>query len=179
MASSSLQEAWTPPCDYGIPSTGMVDFFTSYCSALTHIYDSQCLQLLQGHAALVCQLQLTDTTLATGGSDGRVIIFQLPPTASSFVPSEATYDNRCKRIAAHDSSVTSLQLDSHFLVTGGNDGLVRLYDANTGEYIRDLSTPAEQVWKVAHRYDKCVIMCKRAGKTVMEIWSLRPSEEDD
>ena len=84
-----------------------------------------------------------------------------------------------KRIAAHDSSVTALQFDSHFLVTGGNDGRVRLFDAATGNCIRDLTQPAEAVWKVAHKYDKCVVMCKRAGKTVMEIWSFRPSEEDD
>lgn len=84
-----------------------------------------------------------------------------------------------RRIAAHDSSVTALQFDAHFLVTGGNDGRVRLYDAATGNYVRDLTTPSEAVWKVAHKYDKCVVMCKRAGKTVMEIWSFRPSEEDD
>lgn len=84
-----------------------------------------------------------------------------------------------RRIAAHDSSVTALQCDSHFLVTGGNDGRVRLYDAPTGNYVRDLTQASEAVWKVAHKYDKCVVMCKRAGKTVMEIWSFRPSEEDD
>jgi F-box and WD-40 domain protein CDC4 len=84
-----------------------------------------------------------------------------------------------RRIAAHDSSVTALQFDSRFLVTAGNDGRVRLYDAATGAYVRDLTNQAESVWKVAHKKDKCVIMCRRAGKTVMEIWSFRPSEEDD
>ena len=167
----TIVRLWDPVDGYVVPRASS--------DLLFMLFLSQCVQTLQGHAALVCQLQLTDTTLATGGSDGRVIIFPLPPSASSFIPSEPTYDNRCKRIAAHDSSVTALQLDPHFLITGGNDGLVRLYDAITGDYIRDLSTPAEQVWKVAHRYDKCVIMCKRAGKTVMEIWSFRPAEEDD
>lgn len=135
----------------------------------------QCIALLQGHTALVCQLQLTGSTLATGGSDGRVIAFTLPPSTSASWSEENT--KRC--IAAHDSSVTALQLDKHWLVTGGNDGRVRLYNAQTGAYVRDLTAPAEAVWKVAHKYDKCVVMCKRAGKTVMEIWSYRPSEEDD
>ena len=135
----------------------------------------QCLALLQGHTALVCQLQLTGSTLATGGSDGRVITFNLPTS-----PDESWHTaSTARRIAAHDSSVTALQLDAHWLVTGGNDGRVRLYDAQTGVHVRELTMPAEAVWKVAHKYDKCVIMCKRAGKTVMEIWSYRPDEEDD
>lgn len=127
----------------------------------------ECLALLQGHTALVCQLQLSGDTLATGGSDGRVITFSLASMSAH------------RRIAAHDSSVTALQFDAHFLVTGGNDGRVRLFEATTGNFVRDLTQPAEAVWKVAHKHDKCVVMCKRAGKTVMEIWSFRPTEEDD
>ncbi|KAH8104279.1 WD40 repeat-like protein [Phellopilus nigrolimitatus] len=141
--------------------------------------DGQCLALLQGHTALVCQLQLTGTTLATGGSDGRVITFTLAQPAHYQLPHAHAHMGAARRIAAHDSSVTALQLDAHWLVTGGNDGRVRLYEARTGAYVRDLTAPAEAVWKVAHKHDKCVVMCKRAGKTVMEIWSFRPSEEDD
>lgn len=126
-----------------------------------------CLALLQGHTALVCQLQLSSTMLATGGSDGRVITFSL--NASFGV---------VQRLAAHDSSVTGLQLDERFLVTGGNDGRVRLFqfDRDTGkcEYVRELSEPSESVWKVAYTRETLAIMCKRAGKTVMEIWSLKP-----
>lgn len=81
------------------------------------------------------------------------------------------------KIAAHDSSVTSLQFDKHFLVTGGNDGRVRLFDTQTGGYVRELSEGGESVWKVGYRKDTCAVMCKRAGKTVMEIWSLKPKDE--
>ncbi|KAF8999276.1 WD40-repeat-containing domain protein [Cyathus striatus] len=119
----------------------------------------QCLALLQGHTALVCQLQLLPSSpssslpplLATGGSDGRVITFALD-----------TYSIQ-HRIAAHDSSVSSLQFDSRFLVTGGNDGRVRLYDVKEGNYAA--------YWK-----DVLAVMCKRGGRTVMEIWSMKPRE---
>ncbi|EGO22522.1 hypothetical protein SERLADRAFT_357303 [Serpula lacrymans var. lacrymans S7.9] len=124
----------------------------------------ECIALLQGHTALVCQLQLFSDMLATGGSDGRVITFSL----STFTT--------LQRIAAHDSSVTSLQFDQHFLVTGGNDGRVRLFETLTGNYIRDLTERCESVWKVVHKNGICAIMCKRAGKTVMEIWSFNPRE---
>jgi F-box and WD-40 domain protein CDC4 len=123
----------------------------------------KCLALLQGHTALVCQLQLSPTILATGGSDGRIIIFCL----STFTA--------LHRIAAHDSSVTSLQFDTRFLVTGGNDGRVRLFEIDTGNYIRELNERSDSVWKVAYRGDVCAIMCKRAGKPSMEIWSFRSS----
>ncbi|KAL6308815.1 WD40-repeat-containing domain protein [Sparassis latifolia] len=128
-----------------------------------------CLALLQGHTALVCQLQLSPTMLATGGSDGRVITFSLE---SSF--------SVVQRLAAHDSSVTGLQLDERFLVTSGNDGRVRLFQFGAGgrcEYVRELSEPSESVWKVAYTRETCAIMCKRAGKTVMEIWSFKPKAD--
>lgn len=102
----------------------------------------------------MCQIQLSPTILATGGSDGRVITFSLENYST------------LQRIAAHDSSVTALQFDENFLVTGGNDGRVRLFETKTGRYIRDLSENAECVWKVGYKGDVCAIMCKRGGKTV-------------
>ncbi|KAJ6561160.1 WD40-repeat-containing domain protein [Mycena vulgaris] len=157
----------------------------------------QCLALLQGHTALVCQLQLSPSLpstphpnpiLVTGGSDGRVITFSL----STYTP--------LHRIAAHDSSVTSLQFDARWLVTAGNDGRVRLWEIATGAYVRELSAGGESVWKVCFGGgsedaemglgastgdvldghdgggDVIAIMCKRAGKSVMEIWSFRPQD---
>ena len=112
-----------------------------------------------------------------------------------------------QRIHAHDSSVTVLQFDPHFLVTGGSDGKVKLFESGMGvvgqsgaggygsasgyggggsasggsvsgrgEYVRDLTNPVESVWKVCFKNDVCVICCKRWGKTVIEIWSFRPED---
>jgi len=125
----------------------------------------ECLALLQGHTALVCQLQLSPTILATSGSDGQVITFSLN-----------TY-TALHRITAHDSSIISLRFDKTFLVTGGNDGRVRLFETATGNYVRDLSEPGECVWKVAFANYTYAVMCKRAGKTVVEIWSLLGSRK--
>jgi len=130
------------------------------------VFRSHCIALLQGHTALVCQLQLGPSILATGGSDGRVITFSL----KTYTP--------LHRIAAHDSSVTSLQFDKHFLVTGGNDGRVRLFETGTGKYVRELTEPCESVWKVVYKGDVCAVMCKRAGRTVLEIWSYKPEKEE-
>ncbi|KIY51901.1 WD40 repeat-like protein [Fistulina hepatica ATCC 64428] len=126
-----------------------------------------CIALLTGHSALVCQLQILQATttkeplLATGGSDGRVITYSL----NTFHP--------VYRLAAHDSSVTSLQLDRYFLVTGGNDGHVRLFDSQTGAPVRELSSPSDCVWRVCFlptTRNVCVVMCRRHGRSVVEVW---------
>ncbi|KAG8897119.1 hypothetical protein FRB99_008431 [Tulasnella sp. 403] len=142
-------------------ATGSLDSTVRVWSAET----GTCTALLQGHTSLVGQLQLSGDTLISGGSDGRVIIFSLKT-------SETRY-----RLCAHDNSVTCLQFDDRFLITGGNDGHVKLFEVETGTPIRELTEPCEAVWRVGFRKDKCVIMCKRAGKTVMEILSFRPPED--
>ena len=90
------------------------------------------------------------------------------------------------RIAAHDSSVTSLQFDTgdpssgngggEFLVTAGNDGRVKLWELATGRWVRDLTDVSASVWKVGCVWAQgCVaVMCRRDGKTVVEVWSMRP-----
>lgn len=112
------------------------------------------------------QLQLTDSVLVTGGSDGRVIVFSL----STF---ECLH-----RLCAHDNSVTCLQFNDRFMVTGGNDGKVKLWDRPTGKLIRELAEPCEAVWRVTFREDKCVLLCKRNGRTIMDVRTFAPFEDE-
>ncbi|KAG2075530.1 WD40 repeat-like protein [Suillus decipiens] len=148
--------------DGNLVASGGMDTIVRVWDATT----GNCIAQLTGHTALVCQLQLSSITslLATGGSDGRVITFSL----RSFTA--------LQRLAAHDSSVTSLQFDANFLITGGNDGRVRVFETQTGNWVRDLSERSESVWKVLYKKGICAIMCKKAGKTVMEIWTFKPKE---
>ena len=76
-------------------------------------------------------------------------------------------------IVAHDLSVTSLQFDNNFLVTGRNDGCVWLFKMQTGAYMQELSNSSKSVWKVAYGKESCAIMCKRVGHTVMEVMRLK------
>ena len=52
-------------------------YFLFYLSKILIQKKSSIENVSQGHSALVCQLQLSLTILATGGSDGRVIAFSL------------------------------------------------------------------------------------------------------
>ncbi len=73
------------------------------------------------------------------------------------------------RLAAHDNSVTSLQFDENLISSGGSDGRVKGWSVETGQLVRELSQPAEAVWRVAFEEEKAVIMASRSNRTVMEV----------
>ncbi|KAF5138584.1 F-box/WD repeat-containing protein 7 [Metarhizium brunneum] len=125
----------------------------------------ECLAILQGHTSLVGQLQMRGDTLVTGGSDGSVRVWSL--------------ERMCPihRLAAHDNSVTSLQFDDTRVVSGGSDGRVKIWDLKTGHLVRELIAQGEAVWRVAFEDEKCVALALRQGRTVMEVWSFSPPEE--
>ncbi|KAF2200885.1 F-box/WD repeat-containing protein pof1 [Delitschia confertaspora ATCC 74209] len=128
--------------------------------------DGKCLSVLQGHTSLVGQLQMRDDILVTGGSDGSVRVWSLKDYQA------------IHRLAAHDNSVTSLQFDNTRIVSGGSDGRVKVWDLKKGTLVRELSSPAEAVWRVVFEEEKAVIMASRGGRTIMEVWSFAPPEED-
>lgn len=103
-------------------------------------------------------------TLVTGGSDGSVRVWSLEKSAL-----EKPLTACVHRLAAHDNSVTSLQFDENRIVSGGSDGRVKIWDLRTGMMVRELSTPADAVWRVGFEQDKAVILATRQGKTVMEV----------
>ncbi|KAF2100502.1 WD40 repeat-like protein, partial [Rhizodiscina lignyota] len=125
-----------------------------------------CLAVLQGHTSLVGQLQMRGDTLVTGGSDGSVRVWSL------------TEYTAIHRLAAHDNSVTSLQFDDTRIVSGGSDGRVKIWDLKRGTQVRELSKPADAVWRVVFEEEKAVVMASRGGKTVMEVWSFSPPEDE-
>ena len=68
-----------------------------------------------------------------------------------------------------DNSVTSLQFDDTRIVSGGSDGRVKIWSLESGQLVRELSQPAEAVWRVAFEEEKAVIMASRSNRTVMEV----------
>ena len=121
--------------------------------------------MLSGHTALVGVMQLHGPLLLTGGSDGRILAFNLGSE-------ECLY-----RICAHDNSITALQFNDRYIVSSGNDGRVKLWDRRTGRFIRDLTRPCESVWRVCFREDRCVIVGQRNHQTILEVVSFRPREQ--
>lgn len=79
------------------------------------------------------------------------------------------------RLAAHDNSITSLQFDDNRIVSGGSDGRVKIWNLRTGQLVRELSQPAEAVWRVTFEDEKAVVMATRAGRTIMEVSEIFPN----
>lgn len=73
--------------------------------------------------------------------------------------------------------MTSLQFDDSRIVSGGSDGRVKVWDLARGGLVRELGQPAEAVWRVVFEDEKAVVLASRNGKTVMEVWSFAPPEE--
>lgn len=59
-------------------------------------------------------------------------------------------------------------------MSGGSDGRVKVWDTKNGFLIRELSQPAEAVWRVAFESERCVVMASRGGRTIMEVWDFTP-----
>jgi len=154
--------------DGDVVTTGSLDSTVRIWSAET----GQCLRLLSGHTSLVGQLQLSTPHLLTGGSDGRVIHFLEQPQPFPLPPLYSRQHSLC----AHDNSVTCLQFDDRFIISGGNDGHVKLWSLEDGSYIRDLIEPCDAVWRVGMKGDRLVVLCQRGGRTIMEVWSFRPED---
>ena len=48
----------------------------------------------------------------------------------------------------------------------------------SGAFIRELAEPSDAIWRVTFRDDKHVVLCRREGKTLMDVRTFRPSEEE-
>ncbi|EJD36509.1 WD40 repeat-like protein [Auricularia subglabra TFB-10046 SS5] len=148
---------------------------------ITRVWSAEygwCQALLQGHNSLVCRLQLSPHRLCTGGADGRLLVFDVSQNYAL-----------THRLAPHAlTSLAGLQfmergaaagcLANDLLVSAANDGRVVLTDLRTGAEVRELSEKCDQVWCVGFRNDRLVVVCSRHSKTVVELWSFRPEDED-
>ncbi|CAO1621629.1 unnamed protein product [Parajaminaea phylloscopi] len=80
-------------------------------------------------------------------------------------------------ICAHDNSVSCLQFDEHFILTGGNDGSVRLWNLYDGSFVRELVKPTAGIWKVAFRDDKVVWVAKQEDDSLsMSVIDFKPTD---
>lgn len=56
---------------------------------------------------------------------------------------------------------------------------MRLWDIMQGRLVRqfmDAKVDGDAVWRVAFTEDKCVVLCKRDGRTVMDVIGFSPQD---
>jgi F-box and WD-40 domain protein CDC4 len=74
------------------------------------------------------------------------------------------------RLETHRLSVISLDSDRKRIVSGGEDGLVRLRDVESGQLLGQLGE-ATTVWKVGFlKGGRVALVVYREGTVTMEIW---------
>lgn len=69
-----------------------------------------------------------------------------------------------------------MQFDDRFVISGGLDGRVKLWDIQTGTFIRELTQPCTTVWRIGFRDDRVIILAQRGTRTVLEVLTFRPGE---
>ncbi|KAK6606081.1 F-box and wd repeat-containing protein [Botrytis cinerea] len=147
------------------------------------ISEGRCLRTLSGHFSQIYAIAFDGKRIATGSLDTSVRIWD-PENGScqailqghtSLVGQLQMRGNTL--VTGGSDGVTSLQFDDTRVVSGGSDGRVKVWDLKTGQLVRELTAPAEAVWRVAFEEEKCVVMASRSNRTIMEVWSFSPPED--
>lgn len=112
--------------------------------------DGSCLHVLEGHAALVGLLGLNANHLVSAAADCTVRIWD---------PARGV----CLRVlAAHSAAITCFQHDGSKVISG-SDGNLKMWDFNTGKFVRNLLTGLGSVWQVKFDERRCVAAVQRAA----------------
>lgn len=135
----------------------------------------ECLKKFEGHRALVGLVQskedLLKDVVISGSTDGSLqIIRRLSDEtfASTLLPS------------AHPSSITSLDFNRNFLVTG-SEGVVRLWSLESGRsdpcLLANLIENIDMVWRVSVSEHLAVIAYQIQGQTRMAVFNFAPQPQ--
>ncbi|KAK5240571.1 hypothetical protein LTR16_010463, partial [Cryomyces antarcticus] len=98
-------------------------------------------------------------TLLTYDPDGTIRIWSLEKRAL------------LRTIDAHHQSAASLDFDGSSIISGPLNEPARIWDAQSGELMREFGSPADVVWKVALGKGRATFTANRGKDVVLEIWS--------
>ncbi|KAI5777477.1 WD40-repeat-containing domain protein [Geopyxis carbonaria] len=114
------------------------------------------LYTLEGHTQLVGLLDLSHDRLVSAAADMSLKIWD-PETG------------QCKHtLTAHTGAITCFQHDGHKVISG-SDRTLKMWNVQTGEFIRDLLTDLTGVWQVKFNERRCVAAVQRESVTYIEV----------
>ena len=114
---------------------------------------------LEGHSSLVGLLDLQRNRLVSAAADSTLRIWD--PDSG-----------QCKNVlSAHTGAITCFQHDGRKVISGADRNL-KMWNVQTGEFVRDLLTDLSGVWQVKFDERRCVAAVQRGGLTYIEV-SLR------
>ncbi|KAA1469244.1 cell division control protein 4 [Dentipellis sp. KUC8613] len=130
------------------------------------LHTGECLHTLTGHTSLVGLLGLSPSHLVSAAADATVRVWD--PTTGELQ----------HLLGEHFGAITCCQNDDSKVVSGA-DGVLKLWDIQTGAFVRDILTDVIGVWQVAFKGRWCVATYNRRENTYMDIWDFGPGEQGD
>ncbi|ODV90150.1 hypothetical protein CANCADRAFT_31196 [Tortispora caseinolytica NRRL Y-17796] len=128
----------------------------------------ECLHVLVGHTSLVGILGYnalsSSPTLVSGCADTTLRTWNLETGKTKHV------------FEGHSGSITCFHHDDHQIVSGAV-GSVKVWDVNTGEFIRDITTGLHGVWQVRFNSKLCVAAVQRDRSMFIEIFDFSRRQE--
>ncbi|MFG1680212.1 TIR domain-containing protein [Nonomuraea sp. NPDC049269] len=114
---------------------------------------------LQGHRGRVYAVSFAEKVLATGASDGRVVLW------------DALTGEHLRELRGHADGVWPLRLSpsGELVAAGGGDGVIRVWDTATGRLVHELAGHQAPVYTVSFG-DSVLVSGDSAG--VVRIWDL-------
>ncbi|KAK5167845.1 hypothetical protein LTR04_007182 [Oleoguttula sp. CCFEE 6159] len=113
--------------------------------------------VLEGHTSVVNKVQMRGDTLLTYDPDGTIRIWSLEKRAL------------LRTIDAHHQSAASLDFDGSSIISGPLNEPARIWDAQSGELMREFGSPADVVWKVALGKGRATFTANRGKDVVLEV----------
>jgi F-box and WD-40 domain protein CDC4 len=115
-----------------------------------------CIWNLDGHSSLVGLLDLSHGRLVSAAADSTLRIWD-PVTG------------QCKsRLCAHTGAITCFQHDDQKVISG-SDRTLKMWNVQTGEFVKDLLTDLSGVWQVKFNERRCVAAVQRNSMTYIEV----------
>jgi F-box and WD-40 domain protein CDC4 len=115
-----------------------------------------CLFTLEGHTSLVGLLDLSHDKLVSAAADSTLRIWD-------------PENGQCKsRLCAHTGAITCFQHDGQKVISG-SDRTLKMWNVNTGEFVKDLLTDLSGVWQVKFNERRCVAAVQRNALTYIEV----------
>lgn len=94
-----------------------------------------CLCILKGHISMVSHVRIQDDTLVTAGLDRKILQWSLQDYGLIHTIPEA-----------HEFGVSSLDVKKGYILSGGSDGTVKLWQLKSTNLVGQVGTEAQAVW---------------------------------
>ena len=134
------------------------------------VVSGECLATFTGHTSLVGLLGLSPNHIVSGAADASLRIW------------DANTHKLKHILQSHGGAISCFQHDETKVISGA-DGTLKLWDIQSGAYVRDLVMGITSVWQIALNGSRLVAASNRQNSTVYDVFDFgtiqHPSGVDD